>query len=264
MVKQWELNQEFGLEGMPQVAFGAKANPRAWIGDAPFYTAPNMLHIPAGTGIGNGSVGTLNYLSLAWYQMQLLLNDGQGTQTDHTPIDFGYVNGMVENVYVDDAVLPGSMLQLEWSVKALQEYTLSGNGPQTELGWSPTQTSPTNFVLSGWLPLWSATSPAEEATLMQAYTQAWFNQASQYTPQQYYTGGWTTATNNPATDEYATTFGGEVWYMLPRLRYLGVSATLTDQIAAWAATIWPVGNWTLNKSATCSSIDVCTSGGLTN
>src|SRR5262249_25589465 len=32
MVKQWELNQNFGLEAMPQVPFGAKANPRGWYG----------------------------------------------------------------------------------------------------------------------------------------------------------------------------------------------------------------------------------------
>ena len=30
MVKLWEINQEFGLEGMPQVPFGATANPRGW------------------------------------------------------------------------------------------------------------------------------------------------------------------------------------------------------------------------------------------
>lgn len=45
MVKQWEINQEFGLEAMPQAAYGSKAESRAWYGNRPFFTSPNMLHI---------------------------------------------------------------------------------------------------------------------------------------------------------------------------------------------------------------------------
>ena len=85
MVKSWELNQEFGLEGMPQVPYGAKANPRGWYSNAAFYTSPNMLHIPAGAGIGNGSQVAQTYLAFVWYHTQLLLNDGQGTKMATVP-----------------------------------------------------------------------------------------------------------------------------------------------------------------------------------
>jgi hypothetical protein len=261
MVKNWEINQEFGLEAMPQVPFGAKADVRGWLDNGTFYTAPNMLHIPVGPGIGNGSKVASDYLDLAWYQMQLLLNDGQGSQNDHNPLDYGYVSGAINNVYVHDTALPGIMLELEWGIKSLQEYTQTGNGPQVGLvGWSPTQTTPLAFVLSDWLPLWSGTSPTMERTLTQAYTQAWFNQASKYTPQQYYQGGKANPAEDPAKLNFITTFGGQVWYMLPRLRLFGVDPSLTNRIAAWASTIWPAGNWSLNDSTTCSSAQVCTSG----
>jgi len=263
-VKMWELNQEFGLEGMPQVPFGAKANLRGWYGNTAFDTSPNMLKIPAGAGIGNGSQVVRDYFAMAWYQVQLILNDGQGKQSGHSPIDYGYVYGFVKDVLVVDSSVPGSNLLLEWSIKALQEFTLSGIGPQAgagaeSAGWDPIVTTPVELVYGAWLPLWSATSPATQATLLQAYTQAWFAQAQQYTAQQYYQGGWATAAQNPATINSLETFGGQVWYALPRLRLLGVDPSLTTQIGTWAAGVWPSGNWTLNNTATCSSAAHCTS-----
>jgi mono/diheme cytochrome c family protein len=263
-VKFWEVNQDFGLEGMPQVPFGSAADVRGWYGNTAFITSPNMLKIPFGPGIGNGSQVVRDYLALVWYQVQLILNDGQGQESGHNPIDFGYVFGFVRDVFAVDASVPASMLELEWNIKALQEFTLSGIGPQAgdgnqSAGWNPSNTSPFASVGGAWQPLWSATSPATEATLLQALTQVWFAQASKYTPQQYYAGGWASATQNPATINTDDTFGGQVWYTLPRLRFYGVNASVTDQVAAWAATIWPEGNWTLNDAATCTSVTDCTS-----
>jgi len=263
MVKLWEMNQDFGLEGMPQVPYGAGADVRSWYGNTAFFTSPDMLHIPPGPGIGNGSQVARDYQGFIWFQEQLILNDGQGTQGGHAPIDFGYASGFIKNLFTVDASLPGIMLELAWQVKAMQEFTLTGAAPSATAnanGWSPIATSMENLVDFNWLELWSATSPATETTLLQAFTQAWFNQASQYTPQQYYSGGWAIATDNPANLFFETNFGGQVWFSLPRLRYLGVDPSLTQQIAAWAAKIWPLGNWSLNNSATCSSVFDCTSG----
>ncbi len=262
LVKSWEINQEFGLEGMPQVPFGSKADVRGWFGNAPFFTAPDMLHIPPGAGIGDGSQAAKDYLTLAWFQVQLILNDGQGTQGGHAPIDYGYASAFVRNVFVVDAGLPGIMLELEWQVKALQEFTLTGllpSAPYTD-GWNPSATSMEALVDVNFMPLWSATSPATQTAALTAFTQAWFNQASKYTPQEYYAGGFAKATENPATLPFDTTFGGQVWDSLPRLRLFGVDASLTDQISAWAAKIWPLGNWNFNNTATCASVTQCTSG----
>ncbi len=262
LVKMWEINQEFGLEGMPQVPFGATADLRGWFGNAAFFTSPDMLHIPPGAGIGNGSQSVRDYLTLAWFQEQLILNDGQGTQGGHSPIDYGYVSGFIRNVFVVDAGLPGIMLELQWQVKALQEFTLTRALPSAPYsdGWNPNLTSMEPLVDFNFEPLWSATSPATQTAALTAFTQAWFNQASQYTPQEYYAGGFASPTDNPANLSFDTTFGGKVWYSLPRLRFFGVDASLTNQISAWAAKIWPNGNWSLNNAATCTSLTQCTSG----
>jgi hypothetical protein len=267
MVKQWELNQDFGLEAMPSVPFGAKADIRGWYGTSAFDTAPNMQHVPAGPGLGNGTKTSSDYLSLIWYMVQFTLNDGQGTQVDHTPEDYGYVGAFVVNVCTGNVQIQCGMLSTDIALKALQEYTQAGALPTTQTGWNPTVTSPFGFVAFNSFPEWTGYSPSTIATIFTAYTQAWFNQASQYTPAQYYAGGWAEPGEDPAKDFYSGNFGGELWYILPRLRYAGVPASLTNQISAWAAKIWPKGNWALNNSAVCSSLGGaqtgCLAGGLT-
>jgi cytochrome c553 len=249
LVKNWGLIQEFGLEGMPQVPFGAKAAARGWY-TGTFYVSPNNLHIPAGPGLGNGTPLDRDYLSLAWYQMQLTLNDGQGSQSGHEPVDYGYGSGFIMRIFARTLHLPGIMLQLEWNIKALQEVTLTGAGPEHgALGWHATQTSMATLVMPEYLRLWSGISPAKRTTLLQAYTEAWFAQASKYTPLQYYQGGWANASDDPAKI-FIGTMAGQLWYTIPKLRELGVDSNLMDKMAAWAATIWPRGNWT-GYSATC-------------
>ena len=249
LVKDWGLIQEFGLEGMPQVPFGAKAAARGWY-TGTFYVSPNNLHIPAGPGLGNGTQLDREYLSLAWYQMQLTLNDGQGSQAGHEPVDYGYASGFIMGIFGRHLHLPGIMLQLEWNIKALQEVTLTGAGPEHgALGWHATGSSMSTLVMPEYLPLWSGIPPAKRKTLLEAFTQAWFSQASKYTPQQYYQGGWANAADDPA-QVFIGTMGGQLWYAIPKLRELGVDSNLVDKMAAWAATIWPRGNW-MGYSARC-------------
>jgi hypothetical protein len=260
MVKLWELNQEFGLEAMPQVPFGSRAESRAWVGAHPFHTSPNMLHIPPGTGLGNGSTIVQQYLALIWYQVQLVLNDGNGGQSGTFPLDYPYVFGFIKDVSNNSNGSAQAGLLLLWFVKALQEVTEPGIGPQQgSAGWLPNATVPEAFIDSAWLSCWSATSPSTRAGLMQAYLKAWYAIASTFLPQQFYQGGWANPSDVPATLNPNATFGGQIWYMLPRFRYYGVDPALTYQIGNWAAAIWPAGNWNLNNSATCNAQLQCTS-----
>ena len=53
-------------------------------------------------------------------------------------------------------------------------------------------------------------------------------------------------------------WAGRVAFMLPRLKRLGMTQQLTDEIADWAATMWPHHKWEAYANATCSA----TSGGF--
>jgi hypothetical protein len=263
IVKQWELNQEFGLEGMPNVPYGAKGNARAWYGGEPFWVSPIQLHMPAGPGIGNGSQVAYHYLANIWYQMQLILNDGNGGQVDHDPIDYGYVDGSIKDLSTVSGTAQSS-LQIEWLVKSLQEFAQNGNGPEFGVnGFAPTPSLPALLVFGNWAPTWLGVSRATQLSVTTAYLRVWFAKVSSFTPQEYYQGvdgdgrPWASPSENPALDSLTSEFGGEVWTMLPRFRAMGVDPGLLSQIYAWAASVWPAGNWTLNRAATAT----CTSAG---
>jgi hypothetical protein len=265
MVKLWEINQEFGLEGMPQVPFVANADARGWASIDMFFASPIQLKIPVGPGIGNGSQAAWMAIGHEWYQMQMILNDGQGQQVDHEPIDYGYATAHIKDMATATNTAQ-SNLMTEWLIKSLQEFAQNGNGPEFGVfGFAPTASLPLPLVAGSYATIWQAVSPSTELNVTTAYLQNWFAKVSSYTPQEYYQGvdgngrPWAAPTENPATDVLTTQFGGEVWYVLPRLRFLGVNSGLLNQIYSWAATVWPAGSWSLNSTATCSSFVSCSS-----
>lgn len=252
LIRQWDLNQTFGLEAIPGAIFPHPAL-RGWYAGAPFAAAPNIQHVPAGPGLFNGTDISGLYENLAWYLLQEVVNDGQGTQSGHVPQDYGYVEGFLGKMFGVFSPLPGAALEMEILTKSLQTFTLNGAPPTTPYGWHPVATSPMTMVGFNQTPGWRGYTIDQIASLLTPYTQAWFTQASKYTPAQYYQGGYATATEDPSKTNYSQTWSGTMWYMLPRLRFYGVPASLTQQISAWAATIWPLGNWAANDAMVCTA-----------
>ena len=254
---------------MPGAIF-AKPDARGWIGNQAFETSPILQKIPPGPGIGNGSTASWQYIAYIWYHLQLVLNDGQGAESDNNPIDFPYVFGSVKDELSNGMGLPAANIELMWLIKSLQEETQKGGGPELGpvRGFVPTTVSPIDLAYGSWEKDWAASSKATRVLETTAYLQAWFAQISSYTPTQYYTGQngggghWATASLDPGKLDGLTSFGGQNWFMLPRFRWLGVDPALVAQITAWAATVWPAGNWAANLAATCTNINKCTSDGL--
>jgi cytochrome c553 len=252
MVKEWEINQEFGLEGMAATAYGAKAeSTRSWYRPPAFGTSPNMLHIPPGVGLGNGLPVTQKYLAFIWYHLQLMLDPGNGEEHDHNPIDFPYVYGFIKDIS-NAAVTPNAMLHLEWAVKGLQEETAHGQSPEIGAeGWYWDASDPEELVDPNWAGVWLNTSSSVRSTTTTAFVAAWLAQASSYTPQDYYVGQYASPTENPATMNSITTLGGAMWWMLPRLRYYKIDPSVVSSYYSWVESMWPSANWSLNQSATC-------------
>ena len=99
LVKNWELNNQFQLEGLAQNIFGSQADPRAWYSNQPFFVSPHELKMPTTgvTGLRNGSQADYVYLSYIWYNLQLILNDSNGDYSYQFPIDWAYANGFVKD-----------------------------------------------------------------------------------------------------------------------------------------------------------------------
>jgi hypothetical protein len=257
IVKLWELNQTFGLEGMAQVVFGSQADSRAWYSNAPFQTSPSIGRIPPGApGIHNGSVTTFDNVSFLWYYLQLILNDGNKKQECTNPLDYGYFYGFISAQ--GRVSSPQAMLYMTVMQKALQESD-NGYGPQygcTE-GWQWGVNDPSFLVqlpnLSSSENIWSGVPAATQAALVNAYMTQWLAVVKQFSPQQFYASGETSPTESLDQSWYGTAWAGRVAFMIPRLKYLGMTQTLTNQVANWAATMWPSHNWSAFASATCTN-----------
>jgi hypothetical protein len=254
MVKTWELMNEFQLEGFSQNVFGPNADPRGWNSDLPFFTAPHELKMNSnGTpGLRNGSRADFVYLSYAWYNVQLILNNSH--QQDHFPIDFTYVPGFINSL--GSLSSPQAGIQTMWMIKGLQGMQENGTGPQLGLeGWQPSVSQISYLVTTEWnTNVWTGVDPTTRAALTTGIVKSWLAQASQFTPQQFYAGGWTTPTAIPVPggNAYDFVFVDWAWYMIPRFLFVGVDPTLVGQLAQWTQTLWPSANWTADLNASCN------------
>jgi mono/diheme cytochrome c family protein len=252
MVKNWELNQEFQLEGMANTVFtNPKAESRAWLSQFPFFSSPNMLHIAPYTLFGNGQHSTWEYFAQVWYQTQLILNNSQYQQNGTTPIDWGYVYGILKDLSGTTST-PQVGLQTLWLGKGSQ---ISNNeiGPEVPgTGWNWVVSDISREVSPSWRNVWTGTPAATRTMLMTGSAQGWLASVKMFTPAQFYAGAsGVTPTQTPAQGQPDSRWIDRVWFMIPQFRYYGVSQTLITQMAAWAQSIWPAANWTATTTATC-------------
>ena len=243
LVKTWEINQEYGLEGMPQAAFGAGAENRAWFTNQAFFTSPQMMQIPGtAPGIGNGTQDIHLYEAFAWYHLQLMLNDGNGTATGTWPIDRGYSMSYIEgsltwNNQTSQVRMPMAGLFMEWFAKVMQSGDLQDVQPYFLVDY------PTPYST------FSGVSASEKLQLMNTWLTLWWADMQHYTTAQLLPKlGMTTTfeANAPGS------FTGDLAWALPQLRYAGVSSTLLNSIVTWASSIWPSYNWAADLNAACA------------
>ena len=247
MVKWWGMNQDYGLEGMSQVAFGPQAATRSWFSNAPFVTSPNMLHIPTNApGVGNGSLITHTYFSQIWYQLQLTLNDGNGKFGGQSPIDFPYSFNFVTSLTQDSPASPtrprsAAAFRI---IKGLQVSNFNP-GPQTGSdGWQYWVSDPLNLMVYPANDGLGTRGHAQREPAMNAYVKVWVPKLTSFTAQQFIQGEDTTANQVPnPVSPIGPNMSSHVAFLIPQLVYMGVDPTSMAQLAAWAKTVWPAYNW---------------------
>ncbi len=254
MVKNWELNQEFGLDGMPHALFtNPKAESRAWFSEFPFFSSPNMLHIPPGAaGLDNGNIKTWTYLAMAWYHTQLILDNSEYEQNGSSPIDWGYVYGIVKDLSQIDSPQQAGLFNL-WMIKGMQ-ISNNGIGPDhRDIGWDWLVADPSRLVSPAGRNVWTGMRSSTRASISNQFVQGWLTEVQQFTPQQFWKGGFEAARLPVPSQPDSSDFEDRVWYMIPRFRYLGVHQTLITQLATWAKSIWPQAGWDAAATARCLS-----------
>jgi cytochrome c553 len=252
MVKDFELNQEFGLEGMARTIFtNPKAESRAWYSEYPFLTSPNMLHIPRGVpGFANGSDATFSYEAFVWYHSQLILDNSEYQEHGNSPIDFQYTYNFIKDLSGTCTAPQAAMLNL-WLTKGIQ-ISNNGIGPdQYGTGWSWLVTDISREVTPGYSTVWTGTPAASRSAMLDGIVNGWLAEVRQFTPQQFWTGGYDPTRLPIHGQPDSVNFEDRVWYMIPQFRFGGVDQTAINQLAAWAQSVWPQGNWAATTTATC-------------
>ena len=111
-------------------------------------------------GLRAGTQADFTYLSYVWYNLQLILNDSNGHQQDHHPIDWDYSNGIIKDLGALSA--PQGGIQTLWMIKGLQVLQEAGTGPQLGIeGWQPAVSQISLLVTTEWnYQVWRGVDPS--------------------------------------------------------------------------------------------------------
>lgn len=277
LVKIFELQEEFQLTGLGadvgpnaiQFGFNAKyAQPRAWVGAerTVFDASPFLLAMNASvTGSASGnSAFNFDYLSNAWYQLQIILNPGHREGWGHRVVDWGYAYGFLRDIqrrvgYTQDG------RNVVWAIKGMDEGD-NDRGPNRSKGWSFRRASLVNSLgLSQsvlWDKFWVNTPTPEARQVLSTLHQVWLEKNATWLPVQYWyenhvtkiplnyeeDGGWFEAPafvlgSYPPQGENDRSAAEN---HLLALRQMSLKSTLPAALingyATWAQAIWPGRN----------------------
>lgn len=274
MVKHFEIHEEFQLTGLgrePQnIAWagydGKEALPRMWLGSnrTVFDISPFLSSLEYGvTGSASGNNGfNYDYLSNAWYQLQLMLNAGQRTGFNHQVVDFGYAYGFLSgmNRLTGYTQVGRNFI---WSLKGMDEGD-NGREPNVSDGWSFNRASlrPIEVHLDDAAVVPPATPFVQQA--MALLTQVWLEKNASWLPRQifYYPDGSPKSGNEDGVQfdlpNYVLGTGnGEyqerghadnLFALMPALRRSNrFPAALHNGYINWAQAMWP-GNGTVQNN----------------
>ena len=254
VVKLWEVSRQHSLgDEAPQI-YGANGDDRSWLGQArsAFELAPDLA-ADNGRSFRYQTLFAGKYASTAWYQLQLLLNSGNGSGGPIQPIDWSYHPAHVNGLYakVDGPAHP--LRQTQAYAKLLQLYhTEAGlDGP-----FNVRQLHPVNYVLGGkyadaFEEMNPSTRPQVYGALLGAlmdemdrFSESDWNahrnandlQSRNYTPKM--------VGSEPLASVHHQGRYADAWYsMIPIFDEDGVDADVLNRVVDWGEMMWPRGNW---------------------
>jgi len=226
LVKTWEISHSHGLE--------AAGGPMVWNNVIPADTAPATVNIPDNANGMGGSGLTNEYFNNAWYELQMLLNDGGHQHHGRGPVDWVYLAGHERELERWSGVPePGRVLVT--AIAAMQS-TDRQIGPQdTANGWQPDQTiDPRMMVAPEWSETFAGLPAGERRAITHAWLSAWLDKCTRYPVVAYFRLAQLPGSYEPPKELRAIS-GGKVWESASRFRAAGVDGTLFDRLELWGS-----------------------------
>ena len=232
LVKTWEMMQEFGLEGRGRDLFGVTADSRTWCNIIPGEAAPAAAHIPNGpAGVGGGAL-TNEYLTEAWYELQIVLNSGNHQHRDRGPVDWVYLIGGFLDLHAQTH-RPEPARLLVAVIKALQSTDPHLGPDDLKQGWRPDENIDPRIMISPvWAPIFKPLPVEVHQALTASILAAWMDKNLQYPMAKHLpTGLPRRAYTRPGN--YGDVSGGKVWEAARQFRDAGVAAELVQRLQQW-------------------------------
>jgi hypothetical protein len=232
LIKTWELTQEFGLELKGARLVGDGAEPRTWCNTIPADTAPAQGRIPNGpAGVGGSGLNN-EYLSASWYELQIILNSGNHRHRDRTPVDWIYLIGHFNELYVLSHE-PEPVRLLVAVIKALQSTDPRASPADLEQGWRPERGIDPRIMIS---PRWAAEFSPLPLEVRRAVTEsmlsAWMNKNLQYSLAEYLPIP-TPPQDYKPPNVYSDISGGRAWQASQQFGAAGVSEEVVAGLENW-------------------------------
>ena len=217
LVKAWEVVQRYGLE-----------ESRVWPSTIPAATAPEAAGIPDGpSGIG-GSALTNEYFNNAWYELQVLLNDGGHRHRGRAPVDWVYLlRGVIELQRASGRAEPGRLLVV--AIKSMQSTDPFVGPVHAEEGWRPERNIDPRLLLQA---TFDGVPKGLRRGIAEAMLMAWLDKNEQYAPPAYFERG-RSAKSYAVPRDLRAAYGGRGWEAMAEFRALGVSERVLRRLAAW-------------------------------
>ena len=263
-VKQWEVMQEYGLEDQGHELRGPDARDRQWLVDARsvFDLSPHRTATFNNYALEHQDRLTGKYFSTAWYELQVVLNDGVGysRRTLH-PVDWNYQPSHIDNLHLH-VPGPAHPLRLAATVATMLEaraHRTPTSGPwgmkqMLPARYAPGQTQGLVFdtlppalrgdvydgLLAATMDLferqaigdWERTDPAAPHRRTSDH---------QIEPPSYRVQPF-----DPADMSREVSRGrwADAWYvMVPLFRDAGASEATLARVIDWGALAWPLNDW---------------------
>ena len=226
LVKTWEISHVQGLER-------AGSN-MVWSNVVAADTAPATVNIPD-TANGMGGSGLTNeYFNNAWYELQILLNDGGHQHHGREPVDWVYLAGHERELERwSGRSEPGRVMV---TVIAAMQSTDREIGPQDKArGWQPDQTlDPRMMIAPEWSETFIGLPAGERRAITQAWLRAWLEKCTSYPLVTYFRLAQLPGSYEPPKELRAIS-GGKVWESASSFRTAGVDGKLVDRLELWGS-----------------------------
>lgn len=276
IVKIWELEHEFNLEGMLGQVFlatkgacttcpGGAYQTRGWYYPVLFNTGfhksithsvINPIDSPAlPNGQGPGHYCQTNF----WYVGQGVVNPGNRWQSDDNPLDVPYTYGFLNDC--GGRYRPGGMLSLFPSIVSVQNSTeFFKTEPTGLLYYLGVPGFVATYATGG--PLFATNQSFLDSTALDVMYTQWAT-AFKSIIDGFSTPTWTALASLPYVSCFSNTFPAQyvestrkicdgLALAFPKLVYFGVDSSILDAIQTWAEAMFPAVNWTTQRNATCT------------